>query len=115
MGMCVPIIRPKTFIGPQRLGVFQVLFDWIEDGANIPTVGSGNNEHQLLHVQDLVRAIEMMFTLDKTDVNDSFNVGATKYGTMKEDFQAPINAAGTGKRVIGTPAPPHAVRVACTK
>ncbi|TKX82938.1 NAD-dependent epimerase/dehydratase family protein, partial [Halorubrum sp. SS5] len=86
MGMCVPIIRPKTFIGPQRLGVFQVLFDWIEGGANIPMVGWGNNKYQLLHVHDLVRAIEMMFTLDESEVNDEFNVGATEYGTMKEDF-----------------------------
>jgi len=105
MGVCVPIIRPKTFIGPQRLGVFQVLFDWIEDGANIPMVGWGNNKYQLLHVHDIVQAIEMMFTLDENEVNDAFNVGATEYGTMKEDFQTLINEAGTGKRVIGTPAP----------
>jgi nucleoside-diphosphate-sugar epimerase len=47
----------------------------------------------------------MMFTLDESEVNDEFNVGATEYRTMKEDFQAPIDEAGTGKRVIGTPAP----------
>jgi nucleoside-diphosphate-sugar epimerase len=105
MGMCVPIIRPKTFIGPQRLGVFQVLFDWVEDGANVPLVGWGNNQYQLLHVDDLVRAIELMFTLEEKEVNDTFNVGTTGYGTMKEDFQALVDEAGTGKRVIGTPAP----------
>ena len=105
MGMCVPILRPKTFIGPKRLGVFQVLFDWIVDGANIPMVGWGDNEYQLLHVRDLIRAIELMTTLDENVANDTFNVGATEFGTMKEDFQAPIDEAGTGKRVIGTPAP----------
>lgn len=104
MGMCVPILRPKTFIGPQRLGVFQVLFDWVEDGANIPMVGRGSNKYQLLHVHDLVRAIELLFEIDESEVNDTFNVGATEYDTMKEDFQAPIDEAGTGKRVIGTPA-----------
>src|SRR5215212_8527118 len=25
---CV-ILRPKTFIGPERLGVFEILFDWV--------------------------------------------------------------------------------------
>ncbi|MFC4544126.1 NAD-dependent epimerase/dehydratase family protein [Halosolutus amylolyticus] len=104
MGMCVPILRPKTFIGPQRLGVFQVLFDWIEDGANVPLVGWGNNRYQLLHVHDLVTAIELLLTGDEADVNDTFNVGADEFGTMKEDFQAPIDHAGTGKRTIGTPA-----------
>ena len=103
-GMCVPILRPKTFIGPQRLGVFQVLFDWIEDGANVPLVGWGNNKYQLLHVKDLVRAIELMLERDEEEVNDTFNVGADEFGTMKEDFQAPIDYAGTGKRTVGTPA-----------
>ncbi|QSX00397.1 NAD-dependent epimerase/dehydratase family protein [Haloterrigena alkaliphila] len=104
MGMCVPILRPKTFIGPQRLGVFQVLFDWIEDGANVPLVGWGNNRYQLLHVHDLVTAIELVLTGDEEAVDDTFNVGADEYGTMKADFQAPIDYAGTGKRTIGTPA-----------
>jgi len=105
MGMCVPILRPKTFIGPQRLGVFQILFDWVEDGANVPLVGWGNNRYQLLHVHDLVRAIELLFSLDEDEVDDTFNIGAAEFGTMREDFQALLDHAGTGKRVVGTPAP----------
>src|SRR3989339_2271621 len=34
---CVPVIRPKTFIGTHRLGVFQILYDWVESGKRIPT------------------------------------------------------------------------------
>lgn len=103
-GLCVPILRPKTFIGPQRLGVFQVLFDWVESEANIPLVGWGHNEYQLLHVHDLVRAVELVATADSDNVDDTFNVGATEYRTMKADFQALIDHADTGKRVVGTPA-----------
>lgn len=103
-GLCVPILRPKTFIGPQRLGVFQVLFDWVESEANIPLVGWGNNEYQLLHVHDLVRAIELVATTDADRVDDTFNVGTTEYDTMKSDFQALIDHADTDKRVVGTPA-----------
>src|SRR5207253_2198592 len=29
------IVRPKTFIGPERLGVFEILFDWIREGRRI--------------------------------------------------------------------------------
>ncbi|AHG01394.1 epimerase (plasmid) [Halostagnicola larsenii XH-48] len=104
MGLCVPILRPKTFIGPQRLGVFQVLFDWIEDGANVPLVGWGDNRYQLLHVYDLVTAIDLVLTGDEEAVDDTFNVGTDEFTTMKADFQAPIDYAGTGKRTIGTPA-----------
>lgn len=104
MGLCVPILRPKTFIGPQRLGVFQVLFDWIEDGANVPLVGWGNNRYQLLHVHDLLTAIDLLLTTDEAAANDTFNVGTDEFTTMKADFQAPIDYADTGKRTIGTPA-----------
>ena len=105
MGLCVPILRPKTFVGPKRLGVFEILFDWIEDGANVPLVGWGDNRYQLLHVRDLVDAIELTLDGDREAVNDVFNVGADEFATMAEDFQAPIDEAGTGKRTIGTPAP----------
>ena len=51
------ILRPKTFIGPERLGVFEILFDWIRDGRRIYTLGDGSNRYQLLAVEDLVEAI----------------------------------------------------------
>lgn len=103
-GLVVPILRPKTFIGPKRLGVFQVLFDWVEDGASIPMVGWGDNRYQLLHVRDLVRAVELVLVREAEAVDDVFNVGAVEFGTMKEDFGALPEYAGTGKRAVGTPA-----------
>ena len=35
------IVRPKTFIGPERLGVFEILFDWIREGRRIYVLGDG--------------------------------------------------------------------------
>ena len=34
-GLVTPIIRPKSFIGPERLGVFSLLYDWALDGRRI--------------------------------------------------------------------------------
>jgi len=51
------IVRPKTFLGPERLGVFEILFDWIREGRRIYVLGSGGNRYQLLAVEDLVDAI----------------------------------------------------------
>jgi len=31
-GLCVPILRPKSFIGPERLGVFALFYDWASEG-----------------------------------------------------------------------------------
>jgi nucleoside-diphosphate-sugar epimerase len=61
--LCVAVIRPKTFIGPARLGVFEILFDWVDSGARIPMIGNGNNRYQLLDVADLVAAIHLAVTL----------------------------------------------------
>lgn len=104
--LCVPILRPTSFVGPRRLGIFQVLFDWIEDGANVPLIGPGTNRYQLLHVSDLVAAIELLLETEETTANDTYNVGTDEFGTMREDFQAPIDRAGTGKRTVGTPIAP---------
>ena len=105
-GMCVPIIRPKSFIGPERLGVFAILYDWARDGRNFPMIGSGNNRYQLLDVEDLCEAIYICATKDGDIVNDTFNIGAKEFTTMKEDWQAVLEKAGHGKRIIPVPARP---------
>lgn len=105
-GMIVPILRPKSFVGPERLGVFFLLYDWAEDGRNFPMIGRGNNRYQLLDVYDLCSAIYLSATLDKDRVNDTFNVGAEEFTTMREDYQAVLDEAGFGKRIIGFPKTP---------
>jgi nucleoside-diphosphate-sugar epimerase len=105
-GLCVPILRPKSFVGPERLGVFELLCDWAFDGRNFPLLGPGDNRYQLLDVEDLCAAIYLCATGDRDLVNDTFNVGARQFGTMRDDFQAVLDHAGHGKRVIGLPARP---------
>lgn len=103
-GLCVPIIRPKSFVGPERLGVFALLYDWAKDGCSFPMIGNGKNRYQLLHVEDLCDAISTCLALPQDVVNDTFNIGAKDFTTMGEDYQAVLTEAGFGKRIIGTPA-----------
>ena len=105
-GMCVPILRPKSFIGPERLGIFAMLYDWAKDGKNFPLPGNGKNRYQLLDVEDLCEAIFLSLTLDAAKVNDTFNIGAREFTTIKQDFQAVLDAAGFGKRIVTFPAAP---------
>ena len=105
-GMCVPIIRPKSFIGVERLGVFALLYDWAKDGKGFPIPGKGDNLYQYLEVEDLCDAIYLTATLDKDVVNDTFNAGAKEYGTFRDDFQAVLDHAGHGKKVISVPVAP---------
>ena len=105
-GLCVPVIRPKSFVGPERLGVFALLYDWASDGRNFPMIGNGENRYQLLDVYDLCAAIYLCATLDDETVNDTFNIGAEEFSTMKADYQAVLDEAGFGKKVLCFPAGP---------
>src|SRR5919112_6087319 len=62
-GLTVPIIRPKSFVGPERLGGFALFYDWAYTGHNFPMIGSGDNRYQLLDVEDLCDAITLTMTL----------------------------------------------------
>jgi nucleoside-diphosphate-sugar epimerase len=105
-GLCVPVLRPKSFVGPERLGVFALFYDWAKDGRGFPMIGSGNNRYQLLDVEDLCDAIYLAATGDRARVNDTFNIGAADYTTMREDYQAVLDRAGFGKTIRGFPAAP---------
>jgi len=105
-GRCVPILRPKSFVGPERLGVFELLYDWAFAGKNFPVLGSGDNLYQLLDVADLCDVISSCTMLAPDAVNDTFNVGAKVFGTMRDNFQVVLDRAGHGGKVIGLPVKP---------
>ncbi|MDX9702145.1 MAG: NAD(P)-dependent oxidoreductase [Candidatus Auribacterota bacterium] len=103
-GMNIAIIRPKTFIGTARLGVFQILYDWVDSGKRIPIIGKGENRYQLLEVDDLVQAIALALAADSKLSNDTFNVGAKVFQKVKLDVGSLCDFAGTGARPMPTPA-----------
>lgn len=103
-GLCVPILRPSPFIGTGRMGVFQILYDWVLQGKRIPMIGDGTNRYQLLDVLDLVEAIERVAVAPSQAANETFNVGATEFRAVAEDLGALCEWAGTGARVLPTPA-----------
>jgi nucleoside-diphosphate-sugar epimerase len=98
------IVRPKTFVGPERLGVFEILFDWIREGRRIPILGDGANRYQLLAVEDLVDAV--VRALDAPVAGEALNVGAAGFGTVREDLEGLIEHAGSRSRLRPVPARP---------
>jgi nucleoside-diphosphate-sugar epimerase len=102
--MEVTIIRPKTFIGPERLGVFEILFDWIREGRRVPILGDGSNRYQLLAVEDLVDAV--VAAAEAPVAGETLNIGAGDYGTVRSDLQALIDHAGSAARLRPVPALP---------
>jgi nucleoside-diphosphate-sugar epimerase len=103
-GLDVVIVRPKTFVGPERLGVFEILFDWIREGRRIYVLGGGTNRYQLLAVADLVDAVVRAAEADVA--GETLNVGAREFGTVRDDIEALIAHAGSRSRVTPVPARP---------
>jgi nucleoside-diphosphate-sugar epimerase len=103
-GLEAVVVRPKTFVGPERLGVFEILFDWIREGRRIPILGDGGNRYQLLAVEDLVEAVVRSFA--GPVAGEALNVGAGDFGTVRDDLQALIGHAGSSSRLRPVPARP---------
>jgi len=103
LGHCVSVLRPKTFVGPERLGVFELLYDWASQGRAFPVLGHGRNRYQLLDVRDLCEVIERCLTQERTRVDDTFNVGAVRFGSMADNVQCVLDRAGFGRRVAHLP------------
>jgi nucleoside-diphosphate-sugar epimerase len=105
-GLETVILRPKTFVGAERLGVFEILFDWIREGRRIPILGDGSNRYQLLAVQDLVDAVVRAGAAAADVAGETLNVGAAEFGTVRSDLEALIRHAGSSSRLRPVPARP---------
>tara|TARA_B100000579_G_scaffold437478_1_gene466991 strand:- start:1496 stop:2527 length:1032 start_codon:yes stop_codon:yes gene_type:complete len=100
----VIIIRPRTILGHGRLGIFQILFEWIKEGKNIPVLGDGNNIYQFIHADDLADAIILASNLNiKSGI---YNCGSEHFGTMKETLHNLCKYANSGSKVKKVPFKP---------
>jgi len=102
-GLDVSIIRPRTIMGHGRLGIFQILFEWIREGYNVPVLGKGDNVYQFVHADDLADACLLAAARTGAAV---YNCGAEKFGTMREVLEHLCAHAKTGSRVRSVPMSP---------
>ena len=99
-GMPVSSIRPRTIVGTGRLGIFEILFDWIKDGANIYIIGPGTYPFQFVHVDDLCEVSIQSALQEKPGL---FNVGTNEFGSLRDDLGALIRHAGTKSKIKSLP------------
>lgn len=100
-GLSINIIRPKTFLGPERLGVFELWFEAIYTGKRVFILGNGNNRYQLLAVSDVVDAI--IKALETYIKGEIFNIGAKEFGTWRSDLGAIIEYAKSNSQITSLP------------
>jgi len=102
-GLPLVVIRPRTLLGEGRLGIFQILFEWIEASRAVYTIGSGDVPFQFLHAHDLMDFYMLVLDAGRPGV---YNVGTDRYGTLREALEHLITYAGTASRVRRLPVGP---------
>jgi nucleoside-diphosphate-sugar epimerase len=102
-GLDVSIVRPRTILGHGRLGIVQILFDWVSKGRDVPVFNGGNNIYQFVHADDLVSAC---IAAGQRPGFAIYNIGAEHFGTMRELFEALIRHAKQGSRIKSLPMAP---------
>jgi nucleoside-diphosphate-sugar epimerase len=110
-GLDVTIIRPRTIMGHGRLGIMQILFEWVRQGRNVPVLGRGDNLYQFIHAGDLADAC---VRAARRAGPETFNVGTDRFGTMRETLEALARHAGTGSRVVSVPMRPALLAMSIT-
>jgi len=95
-GLRAVMVRPKTFVGPERVGAFAIIFELVRLGRRVPVLGDGRNRYQLLDVRDMAEGIRRLVESDAAGV---FFFGAAEFRTVREDLQALVDHASTGARL----------------
>lgn len=102
-GVPLITIRPRATLGEGRLGIYQILFDWIAEHRRLPVIGDGGNRMQFVHVDDLVDFILLALSLERSG---TYNVGTDEFGTLRQDLEGLIDHAGSRSRIVGLPVMP---------
>lgn len=110
-GLDVTIIRPRTIMGHGRLGIFQILFEWIREGYNVPVFGRGDNIYQFVHADDLADACIRAAARPGAT---TYNCGAANFGSMREALEHLCVHAKTKSRVRSVPMTPAVAIMQCT-
>jgi nucleoside-diphosphate-sugar epimerase len=102
-GLNVSVIRPRTIMGHGRLGIFQILFEWLRTGYNVPVLGGGANVYQFVHADDLADAC--ILAADHPEAT-LYNCGTDRFGTMRQVLEHLCAHAKTGSKVTNVPMAP---------
>lgn len=99
-GMPLIVVRPRTMVGVGRLGIFQILFEWISENRNIYVIGDGKNKIQFLHGDDLIDCY--MFLCEKKRPG-FYNVGTDRFDSLETTLGNLITHAGSKSKIRHLP------------
>jgi nucleoside-diphosphate-sugar epimerase len=98
--MSVVIFHCPTIMDSGRLGLLSILFEFIDEGRKVWTLGGGKNCYQFIYAQDLIDACIKAASYEKSDI---FNIGSENVKSFRETYDYVISKAGTKARVASLP------------
>lgn len=98
----ISIVRPRTILGPSRMGILSLIFDWVKENHRVYILGSGNNRYQMVSAADLVEAI--MCIAERPCRGQDFNIGATDFGSLRTDLESFIQNVSSKSKIVSVPA-----------
>lgn len=99
-GIRLITIRPRATLGAGRLGIFHILFQWIQENRNVYVIGSGDIKFQFIHAHDLMDFYMLALDAGK---NGTYNVGTDEFGTLRGDLERLIACADSTSKVKSLP------------
>ena len=93
-------IRPRTVLGPQRGGIFSVLFDLLDQNLPLPVLGS-STIIQFLHVNDLVEAL--LVAAESGTCPEVVNIGAPSPRQLRLELSDLVSHANSSSKVMILP------------
>lgn len=99
----IVILRCPTIIDSGRLGLLAILFEFIDEGRKVWVVGDGSNRYQFVYAQDLATACILAMKYEGSNI---FHVGSDNVRSLREIYQAVIDASGSRARVASLPKGP---------
>ena len=110
-GLDVTIVRPRTILGHGRLGIFQILFEWVRRSRPVYLLGSGHNRYQFVHADDLAA---VCLLADQKKGPAVYLAGAERFGTLRELLEGLVSHAGSDSPVRSLPFGPTQLAMQAT-
>jgi len=93
-------IRSRTIVGKNRLGIFDMLFNFSKNNMPVFLIGKGSNIIQLIDVEEIS---EVIVRLTNQNISGSFNLGNNDYTTIKNTFESFIESINSKSKIVHVP------------
>ena len=77
----ITILRPRTILGEDRMGIFSILFTWISMNSKVPVFNNGKNLYQFIDARDFIDAAYLSAF---SSYSGSLNIGSENFTSIRD-------------------------------